>query len=161
MHKNLVLEECVERERYKLGAIDSVVARLLMPYWRVGVIYAFSGEVGAGKTTILKALLRQAGGIEDVVSPTYAYFCQYVTAEGLNIYHFDLYRVGSMQTFCEMEFDFLLKDPKNVVVIEWPGVIDSVLNERDLVDRVVRVDLRYGLLPLGGRLVSVAYFAKK
>lgn len=160
MQKELGCEEGVQRTLYGLAAIDRVVERYLMPYWREGVIFAFSGEIGAGKTTMLKVLLRQAGVVEEVVSPTYAYFCRYQSADALNVYHFDLYRVDSIETFCEMEFDLILKDTKNVVVLEWPGVIDSVLTERGFSDRVVWVNLRYGPLASTERVFEVHSFAK-
>lgn len=160
MHKELGCDGAAQRTSYGLAAIERVVDRYLMPYWREGTIYAFSGEIGAGKTTMLKVLLRRAGVQEEVLSPTYAYFCHYQSADGLNVYHFDLYRVDSIATFCEMEFDHILKDPKNVIVLEWPGVIESVLTEQLLADRVVWVTLRYGAGVDTERMFEVASLFK-
>jgi tRNA threonylcarbamoyl adenosine modification protein YjeE len=160
MRKELNCGLDVQRTSYGLSGIDRVVERYLMPYWREGLIYAFSGEIGAGKTTMLKVLLKHAGVVEEVVSPTYAYFCRYQAADGLSVYHFDLYRVDSIETFCEMEFDIILKDAKNVIVLEWPGVIKDVLTERAFADRVVWVDLRYGLSASTERIFELHSSAK-
>ena len=161
MHKELGLKEGELRDSYKLADIEKIVDRYLMPYWRAGTIYAFNGEIGAGKTTMLKVLLQRAGVEAEIISPTYAYYCEYLSSDDTPIYHFDLSRVDSIQTFCEIGFDFLIKDQKNVVVIEWPGVIDVVLREQNFSDRVVWVNLGYALTGSNHRLFTVSSLAKK
>jgi hypothetical protein len=59
-----------------------------------------------------------------------------------------------------MEFDIILKDAKNVIVLEWPGVIKDVLTERAFADRVVWVDLRYGLSASTERIFELHSSAK-
>ena len=128
-----------------MSDVEKVVDTFLLPFWREGAVYAFSGEIGAGKTTLLKVLLRKAGVVEEIVSPTYAYFCRYDLPDDVSVYHFDLYRVESLEMFFDMEFESVFHDPRNIIVIEWPKVIYQLLAEISLSQRVVWVDLEYDL----------------
>jgi tRNA threonylcarbamoyladenosine biosynthesis protein TsaE len=77
-----------------------------------------SGELGAGKTTLTRQLLRQLGVTELIKSPTYTLVETYTTTLAL-IHHFDLYR---LQTIRELE-DLALEDyftEKAIVIVEWP-----------------------------------------
>ena len=77
-----------------------------------------SGELGAGKTTLTRQLLRQLGVTELIKSPTYTLVETY-TATHTIIHHFDLYR---LQTLRELE-DLSLEDyftDKAIVIVEWP-----------------------------------------
>ena len=137
--------DVIKQASYGLSDVEKVVAKFLLPLWREGAVYAFSGEIGAGKTTLLKVLLRRAGVVEEIASPTYAYFCRYDLPDDVSVYHFDLYRVESLEMFFDMEFESVFHNPRNIVVIEWPKVIYQLLAENPLSKRVVWVDLEYDL----------------
>ena len=85
----------------------------------------FSGPLGAGKTTLIRALLRRYGVKEQVTSPTFAYVNRYVSAEGKNLYHFDLYRLQSAADFYNEGFAEYLDDPHGRSFVEWPEIIIS------------------------------------
>lgn len=82
-------------------------------------IVALFGELGAGKTTFIKGLVRGAAGIDpkDVSSPTFTYLHQYLGSK--TVYHFDLYRLKSAEEFLSMGFDeyFSLG---GICCLEWP-----------------------------------------
>lgn len=145
MQNDYPSEDVLKRTSYGLSDVERIVEKFLLPFWREGAIYAFSGEIGAGKTTLLKVLLRRAGVVGEIVSPTYAYFCRYDLPENMSVYHFDLYRVESLEMFFDMEFQSVFSDPLNVVVIEWPKVINQLLSEKLLSQRVIWVDIEYDL----------------
>ena len=145
MQNDYTSGDVVKRSSYGLSDVEMIVEKFLLPFWREGAIYAFSGEIGAGKTTLLKVLLRRAGVVEEIVSPTYAYFCRYYLPDDVSVYHFDLYRVESLEMFFDMEFESVFHNPRNIVVIEWPKVIYKLLSEYPLNQRVVWVDLEYDL----------------
>lgn len=90
-------------------------------------IFACVGPLGAGKTTIIRDVLRMCGVAEPITSPTFTYVNQYETCEGERIYHFDLYRIHSLQAFQEQGFDEYLNEASAFVFIEWPEVIKPIL----------------------------------
>ncbi len=89
-------------------------------------IFALSGDLGAGKTTLTQALVKILGSHDAVSSPTYAYMNRY-SAPGGDIYHFDLYRLSSAQAFAQAGFEEYLTVPDAKVILEWPEVIADSL----------------------------------
>lgn len=91
-------------------------------------VYAFHGEMGAGKTTFIAALAHALGVGEDVAnSPSFSLINEYrsdTTAE--LIYHFDLYRLESLDEALEIGVEDYL-DSGALCLIEWPDVIEPVL----------------------------------
>ena len=104
-------------------------------------VYAFYGQMGAGKTTFIKQLCEEMG-VEDVVnSPTFAIVNVYerleVKGEGLEvadntlcreIYHFDCYRLKNLQEAMDMGAEDYLYSG-NYCFIEWPEMIEDLLPE--------------------------------
>lgn len=89
-------------------------------------VFAFHGEMGAGKTTFIKAICERLG-VEDVInSPTFAIINEYRSDSGELIYHFDFYRINKE----EEAFDFGYEDyfySGSICFIEWPEKIESLL----------------------------------
>ncbi len=102
----------------------------LAPALRGGGCVWLSGELGTGKTTLVRALLRALGHEGAVRSPTYALVEPYEIG-GLEIYHLDLYRIADPE---ELEFlglrDWLL--PGNLILVEWPERAGGLLPAADL-----------------------------
>lgn len=91
-------------------------------------VYTFTGEMGAGKTTFISALV-QALGVdpEEANSPSFAIANEYrsgTTAE--LIYHFDLYRLDSMEEVMDIGFEDYL-DSGALCLIEWPEKVEDIL----------------------------------
>lgn len=110
-------------------------------------VVAFHGEMGAGKTTFINRMCQLLGVETDpTASPTFALINEYrsdTTAE--LIYHFDLYRVESLEEALDMGVEDYL-DCGALCLIEWPEVIDAVLPS-DTVDVDITVN------PDGSRLL--------
>lgn len=90
-------------------------------------VFAFHGQMGAGKTTFIKAIC-EVLGVEDVInSPTFAIVNEYRSAEsGELIYHFDFYRINKI----EEAYDFGYEDyffSGSLCLIEWPEKVDELL----------------------------------
>lgn len=101
-------------------------------------VFACVGPLGAGKTTTVKALLRSCGVTGVITSPTFTYVNEYKNSEGEHFYHFDLYRITSVEEFQAQGFDeylyqFTLRSsqsevgPRSWAFIEWPEVIKPLL----------------------------------
>jgi len=80
-------------------------------------------------TTIIRELLRSWGVKAPITSPTFNYVNAYQNAKGEHFYHFDLYRIESLEEFVESGFDEYLYAPDSWVLIEWPDVIEALLKE--------------------------------
>jgi len=111
---------------YSLQEQDKVIQelKLLMNKYHV---FACTGPLGAGKTTTIKALLRNCGITDTITSPTFTYVNAYENKQGERFYHFDLYRIGSVEEFQAQGFDEYLYQPNSWAFIEWPEVIGSLL----------------------------------
>jgi len=112
-------------------AIDdvSMVAKKLKQKLKDCQVITFTGPLGAGKTTLIKELLKQCGVQENVTSPTFTYMNQYENVCGEMFYHFDLYRIENINQFLEAGFDEYLYQPNSWVLIEWPQSILALLNK--------------------------------
>jgi tRNA threonylcarbamoyladenosine biosynthesis protein TsaE len=101
-------------------------------------IYAFNGEMGAGKTTFISALCQALGvDAEEANSPSFAIINEYrsdTTAE--LIYHFDLYRLESVEEALEIGVEDYF-DSGALCLLEWPERIEDLLP-----DDTVRVDIK-------------------
>ncbi|MFD0932164.1 tRNA (adenosine(37)-N6)-threonylcarbamoyltransferase complex ATPase subunit type 1 TsaE [Psychroflexus salinarum] len=87
----------------------------------------FSGEMGAGKTTLIKELVKQLGSKNKVSSPTFSLVNEY-EGEKNDIYHFDFYRIDDETEAFDMGFEDYLDD-KHYVFIEWPEKISNLWPE--------------------------------
>lgn len=87
----------------------------------------FYGEMGAGKTTLIKVLVRELGGADTANSPTFGIVNEYHTTEGNRLgYHFDFYRLEDETEALDLGFeDYLNQDVW--IFIEWPEKIKSFL----------------------------------
>ena len=90
-------------------------------------VFAFYGEMGAGKTTFIKAICEELG-VEDVItSPTFAIVNEYTSSDG-PIYHFDFYRIKKLEEVYDMGFEDYFYSGA-LCFIEWPELIEEVLPE--------------------------------
>lgn len=134
----------MERIQYNISEISGVAARLAKDICDVSAI-TFTGSLGAGKTTVISALLEFYGVVEPVTSPTFAYVNIYKLPLGVagsnykTIYHFDLYRLKNLYEFQAAGFFEYLDSRDRLVIFEWPDIISS-----ELLEKVCHIDLQHG-----------------
>lgn len=85
---------------------------------RAPLVVAISGELGAGKTTLVKAICRGAGVEQDVTSPTFALVHEYA-ARDFPVFHLDLYRLERPDELTNLGWDEIITAPA-LVLVEWP-----------------------------------------
>jgi tRNA threonylcarbamoyladenosine biosynthesis protein TsaE len=107
---------------YELDTINEV-ARLLLKTVKSKTIL-FHGDMGVGKTTLIKALVFELGGGQ-VSSPTFSIVNEYEIKNGL-VYHFDFYRINDINEVYDIGIEDYL-DSKQWVFIEWPEKISDIL----------------------------------
>ena len=90
-------------------------------------VFAFRGDMGAGKTTFIKAICEELG-VEDVInSPTFAIINEYRSGEtGELIYHFDFYRIKKLEEVYDMGYEDYFYSGA-LCFIEWPELVEELL----------------------------------
>ena len=109
---------------YELSEIDSVAMRILSEAKSKTLL--FYGEMGAGKTTLIKSLIKALGSTDTVSSPTFSLVNEYQSDQG-RIFHFDFYRIEDENEALDMGIeDYLNTDSWKL--IEWPQKISKLLD---------------------------------
>jgi tRNA threonylcarbamoyladenosine biosynthesis protein TsaE len=101
-------------------------------------VFAFYGGMGAGKTTIIKAICEELGATDLVSSPSFTLVNEYRTNEGSALYHIDFFRIRNLSEV----FDFGIEEylsSGSYCFIEWPELVEEILPEN-----TVKVKIRVG-----------------
>jgi tRNA threonylcarbamoyladenosine biosynthesis protein TsaE len=112
---------------YSLENISSAVNQLLEAINHGPKIWLFSGEMGAGKTTLVKEIGQQIKVKSIVQSPTFSLVNPYETESGEIIYHFDLYRLENVHEVIDIGIEEYL-DSGHLCFIEWPERAEILWN---------------------------------
>lgn len=118
-----------------LERIDKAAKEFLKATEFIPVI-AFSGELGAGKTTFIQALCRGLGVKTDVNSPTFSLVNEYFTEDGSSIYHFDLYRIEDPAELFDLGYEEYFYSGDRCF-IEWPEKASHLIPEDALVAEII------------------------
>ncbi|MBR3615326.1 MAG: tRNA (adenosine(37)-N6)-threonylcarbamoyltransferase complex ATPase subunit type 1 TsaE [Bacteroidaceae bacterium] len=93
-----------------------------------GRIFAFYGKMGSGKTTFIKSICEELGVEDSINSPTFAIVNEYEDRNQNTIYHFDFYRIKSIEEVYNMGYEeYLYGDA--ICFMEWPELIEELLPE--------------------------------
>ena len=86
------------------------------------VVLGLSGNLGGGKTTFLQGFAKGLGIKEKILSPTFVIMKRFK-----NFYHIDCYRVKNEKDILELGWEEIINNPKNIIAVEWPEKIKSIL----------------------------------
>ena len=89
-------------------------------------ILLFNGEMGVGKTTLIKEIVKQLGVADTVSSPTFSLVNEYHSTLGNKIYHFDFYRINKEEEAMDMGIEEYFYS-NNWCFIEWPNKIENLV----------------------------------
>ena len=122
---------------YTLNDVDTVAKQLINNVTAKTLL--FYGDMGVGKTTLIKSIIENLGSLDNVTSPTFSIVNEYQTENEL-IYHFDFYRINDI----EEAYNFGIEDylySNNWCLIEWPERLQSILpKEADRIELVLNSD---------------------
>ncbi len=113
------------------------IASELLQHFSQERVFAFYGDLGAGKTTFIKVVCEQLGVVEEVTSPTFSIINEYY-AKNESVYHFDFYRIdtwldavniGAEEYFYSGRYCF----------IEWPERIEKILPAETIKIRITTI----------------------
>ena len=110
---------------YELNEVEQVAKQLIKQVTSKTLL--FYGNMGVGKTTLIKAIVAALKSKDEVSSPTFSIVNEYETSNKL-IYHFDLYRINDIEEVYNFGIEDYL-DSDNWKLIEWPEKIESIITE--------------------------------
>ena len=102
-------------------------------------INIISGFLGAGKTTLISAIMEYLGSADTVTSPTFALVNQYYTASQEPVYHFDFYRINSLAEAFDMGYEEYFYSG-DLCLVEWPERVEELLPEDVMIVRIEPLD---------------------
>jgi tRNA threonylcarbamoyladenosine biosynthesis protein TsaE len=141
----------VTREFLTHSADETIaLGRQLAPLIRDARIVLLRGDLGAGKTTLVKGIAEafDAAAQEDVTSPTFTLVHEYRGPER-TLYHIDLYRIETERELYTLGLDDLINEEGNILLIEWGEKFERMNRERDAeisIERLGQDDRRLTLL---------------
>lgn len=106
------------------------IAKKLAEQVQVNRIMTFTGNLGTGKTTLIQHICAELGVVDDVQSPSFGMVNEY-QAEEEQIFHFDLYRIKSLEEALDIGLMEYL-DSGSICLIEWPEIALEMLPEETI-----------------------------
>jgi len=107
-------------------------ARTICPQ-KGAIILGLRGELGTGKTTFVQGFAKGLGVKDKILSPTFVILKKFKIPKSeisfRNFFHIDCYRINSGKELLELGFKEIISEPKNIVLLEWPEKVKSILPE--------------------------------
>ena len=91
------------------------------------LVFGLQGELGAGKTTFIQSFAKGLGIKNKITSPSFILMKKYK-----NLYHIDCYRIKSYKDILGLDFQEIISNPKNIVIIEWAEKIRKILPKNSI-----------------------------
>ncbi|MEO9964670.1 MAG: tRNA (adenosine(37)-N6)-threonylcarbamoyltransferase complex ATPase subunit type 1 TsaE [Reichenbachiella sp.] len=120
----------MELKLSNLNEIDQIAKRII-DYAGDETIWIFEGEMGAGKTTLIKAICRAIGIVDETSSPTFALVNVYENSSKEEFYHFDFFRINDELEALDIGCDEYFYSDRPCF-IEWPGKIPRLIPTKNL-----------------------------
>ena len=117
-----------------LEELDAVAEELIASLDGRTVV-ALHAPMGAGKTTLISALMRHLGSEDVVTSPTFALVNQYYTAARERVFHFDFYRINSIGEAFDMGYEEYFYSG-DLCLVEWPERVEQLLPDDTMVVKI-------------------------
>lgn len=133
--------------RYSLDELSKAAEYLIQNHLEKEDLWCFYGEMGAGKTTLIKEVCRQLGVEDNMSSPSFGIINEYESSGGDSVYHFDFYRIKDVQEAEDLGiYDYFFSG--NLCLLEWPEMVEEILPEDVLKINIILVDQNTRLLKI-------------
>lgn len=119
----------LDSKEFLISSIDGLedVASYLISIFNPGQIILLRGDLGVGKTSLVKCICKQLSSNDEVTSPSYSLINEYLFEKG-TIFHMDMYRLKSVEEVIEIGIEEYL-DQEAICFIEWPDLVFDLINE--------------------------------
>lgn len=113
----------------QIEAIAEEIISAISPNKDTATVIGLSGELGAGKTTLIKSIAEILGVDEEVVSPTFviAKFYDTKSDKWKRLVHVDAYRIDDIAELDQIDFNEIVSDKDTILIIEWPERVSTYL----------------------------------
>lgn len=122
-----------------LAEIDKAAEKIVNAIQGVRIV-CFYGSMGAGKTTLIKAICRVLGVEDNVASPTFALINEYRDRNSSPVYHFDFYRINKIEEVYDFGYEEYFYGDNGICLIEWPELIEDILPSENVVKLSITVN---------------------
>ncbi len=125
----------------------SRTAKIILSLNPSSKIFIFNGEMGSGKTTLIKAIIKELGYEGTVSSPTFSIINEYLNGD--KIYHFDFYRIKNKNELLDIGIDEYISS-NNRCFVEWPNLITDMLPDK-------HIELNIDIISSDDRKLTINY----
>ena len=125
----------------------SRTAKIILSLNPSSKIFIFNGEMGSGKTTLIKAIIKELGYEGTVSSPTFSIINEYLNGD--KIYHFDFYRIKNTNELLDIGIDEYISS-NNRCFVEWPNLITDMLPDK-------HIELNIDIISSDDRKLTINY----
>jgi tRNA threonylcarbamoyladenosine biosynthesis protein TsaE len=111
-------------KKYSLQNLSSIAAEIISSVKNKTLL--FYGEMGVGKTTLIKEICQQLGILDNISSPTFSLVNEYQTSKEEKVFHFDFYRIEEEEEALDIGIEEYF-DSDAWCLVEWPENIENLL----------------------------------
>lgn len=119
------MEQFITQNQKQTQGLAKILAREILKYKNTkknSLVFGLIGNLGAGKTTFIQAFAKGLGIRSKITSPTFVLMKKYG-----NLYHIDCYRIKDYKDILALDFQEIISNPKNIIMIEWAEKIRKIL----------------------------------
>jgi len=113
---------------YTISTLNKA-AHFVLHHLAGNAIIVVDGDMGAGKTTLIKAICSELGVVDTVSSPTFSLVNEYRDKGNMPVYHFDFYRINNEQEALDIGAEEYFYSG-NICIVEWAGKIKNIIPEQ-------------------------------
>ena len=135
------------KEDNKIQIVKEIIKKASSGKKDNATVISLSGDLGTGKTTIVKEIAKQLGIKENIISPTFVIMKIYKLESNSKHYfnfkkliHIDAYRIEDDKEFINFDWEEIISNKDNLVVLEWPEKIKNIIPKNTIKISIYHID---------------------